>query len=72
MIGAPMQKSMGPGDKLFPLCSGPECWCLDCVMDNIVCDEHVFEKWSHCDERAFSYATKALKKYYIKCAEKND
>jgi hypothetical protein len=70
MIGAPMQKSKGKNDLMFPCCPGIQCWCLDCVMDSLECEIHVFEPWSKCDEKAYSHASEALKQYYIKLALK--
>lgn len=71
MIGGPLQKSKGNGDKLFPWCSGPDCWCLDCAFDSIDCEYNLSEIWSENDEKAFNLASSNLKKYYMRPILKN-
>ena len=60
-----MQKSKGKKDKMFPKCSGPECWCRDCVYYSIDEEYEPFAKWSSKDEKGFEFASNALKSFYI-------
>lgn len=65
ILGAPMQLSKGNKDKMFPKCSGPDCWCRVCVYDSIDMKFEPYENWSSKDEKAFEYASNALKRFYI-------
>jgi len=39
MSGKIMGKNKGNGDRRYPNCSGPECWCVDCSMDSVYSDD---------------------------------
>lgn len=69
MIGAPLQKSDGKNKKYFPRCSSIECWCRDCAYDSIDKVYDGDQKFNDVDDKAFKYACRALKIFYVKMEE---
>jgi hypothetical protein len=64
MEGNIMGKSKGSGDKKYPMCAGPECWCYDCSIDSVLDDDDDNDNITdELEKRAQAYAEKVYINY---------